>query len=63
MFKAYRWAGSESVEMYQEDELDFFGLSSGLGIFLFPQGESLGQRSAFSCHLLLISFKFLLWIK
>jgi hypothetical protein len=49
--------------MYQEDELDFLGLSSGLGIFLFPEGESLGQRSAFSCHLLFISFKFLLWIK
>jgi hypothetical protein len=49
--------------MYQEDELDFLGLSSWLGIFLFPEGESLGQRSAFSCHLLFISFKFLLWIK
>jgi hypothetical protein len=46
------------MQKYQEDEFDLLCLSGGLGIFFFPEGKGLGQGSAFSCHLIFISFKF-----
>ena len=46
------------MDKYEEDEFDLLSLGGWFGVFFFPKGKGLGQRCAFSCHLIFISFKF-----